>query len=111
MSCDEPPSQIVAGVAVGVVNDGGVFTTTVTVLATEEQVAVLATNEYVPADAATTGLTVGFCNVLVKPLGPVHEYVVPMSVVPVNCRVCPKQPGPALAVAVGVGCPTTMIVA
>src|SRR5436190_23048175 len=46
---------------------------------------------------------VGSSRVEVKLFGPVHEKVVPMSVVPDNCKVCPRQPWLELAEAVGVG--------
>lgn len=44
---------------------------------------------------------VGFCEVEVKPLGPLHEYVAPAMLVAVKLNVCNAHKG-ELAVAVGV---------
>jgi hypothetical protein len=57
--------------------------------------------EYVPDAAAVAFDIVGFCNEDEKPLGPVHEYVAPVTVGVVSVNEDPAHIGPLL-VAVGV---------
>jgi hypothetical protein len=76
--------------------EGGVFTVHTTVPIELVQPLTVIANEYVPAAAAVAPGIVGFCNAEVKPLGPVHEYVAPMTAVVVRFRVCPTQIGELL---------------
>src|SRR5213082_1622810 len=57
--------------------------------------------EYVPASAVVAFVRVGFCCAEVKPFGPVHEYVAPLTKAVDSAIVAPSQYGPPL-VAVGV---------
>jgi hypothetical protein len=69
---------------------------------------------YVPAIAIVAlADTVGFCRDEVKPLGPVHAYVVIPAGPPVRVNAVPEQTGPLFdAVAVGVaGCALTTTLA
>ena len=68
--------------------------------ALEVQPGTFAITEYVPVAAVVAPEIVGFCNVDVKLLGPVHEYVNPV-VVAVSESVLPEHIG-ALVPAVGV---------
>jgi hypothetical protein len=74
MSAGPPVSCIVPPCATGelllAVATGGVFTTITVGLLSEHPFASVTVNVYVPAAA---GLTVGFCKLLVYPLGPLHE--------------------------------------
>ena len=91
------------GVAVVLRITGIAFTVT-DVVATLEQTPTLAVKVYVPVAAAVGKAMDGLSCVLVNPLGPVQEYVVPMSVPPVKFNGLPSHNGPLLlAVAVGVG--------
>ena len=56
---------------------GNAFTTTVVVPAGDVQIPMVTETLYVPAIAAVTGLSVGFCNDDVNPPGPVQLYVAP----------------------------------
>ncbi len=91
------------GVAVVLSITGFAFTIT-DVVATLEHTPTLAVKVYIPVAAAVGEAMVGLNTVLVNPLGPVQEYVVPMSVTPVKFNGLPSHNGPLLlAVAVGVG--------
>jgi hypothetical protein len=50
--------------------------------------------EYVPDAAVVAEVIDGFCNDDVKPLGPVHEYVPPVTFDAVRFNVEPAQTGP-----------------
>src|SRR5437763_1214597 len=63
--------------AVGVAGIG--FTITLVVPAAEVQPLTVIVTEYVPASASVTPERVGFCCGEVKPFGPVHEYVAPLT--------------------------------
>jgi hypothetical protein len=63
--------------AVGVAGIG--LTTTLVVPATEVQPLTVIVTEYVPASASVAPERVGFCTDDVKPFGPVHEYVAPLT--------------------------------
>ena len=65
-------------VAVGVAGTG--LTTTFVVPAAEVQPPTVTVTEYVPASAVVAFARVGFCSEEVKPFGPVHEYVAPVTV-------------------------------
>src|SRR6266568_7480729 len=64
-------------VAVGVA--GVALTTTFVVPAAEEQLLTVIVTEYVPASAVVAFARVGFCSAEVKPFGPVHAYVAPVT--------------------------------
>src|SRR6266513_87924 len=97
-------------VAVGVA--GVAFTTTFVVPAAEGQPLTVIVTEYVPASAVVAFARVGFCCAEVKPFGPVHEYVAPVTVAVLSEIVAPTQYGPPLlAVGVaGVALTTTFVV-
>src|SRR5213594_2132854 len=59
---------------------GIVLTVTVVVPAVEVQTLTVAVTEYVPDIAVVEFAMVGFCRLEVKPFGPVHEYVAPLTV-------------------------------
>jgi hypothetical protein len=80
--------------AVGVA--GSAFTTTAVVPAALVQPATVAVTLYVPAIAVVAPVLVGFCNVDVNALGPVHEYVAPATVEAAKVIVDPAQYGPVL---------------
>src|SRR5207253_3674752 len=63
--------------AVGVA--GVAFTTTFVVPAAEGQPLTVMVTEYVPASAVVALARFGFCCADVKPFGPVHEYVAPLT--------------------------------
>src|SRR5437870_13189537 len=63
--------------AVGVA--GVALTTTFVVPAAEVQPLTVMVTEYVPASAVVALERVGFCCAEVKPFGPVHEYVAPLT--------------------------------
>ena len=63
--------------AVGVAGIG--LTTTLVVPAAEVQPLTVMVTEYVPASAVVAFERVGFCWDEVNPLGPVHEYVAPLT--------------------------------
>src|SRR5947207_8665395 len=86
-------------VAVGVA--GIVLTTTFVDPAALVQPFTVTVTEYVPASAVVALPRVGFCSADVKPFGPVHEYVAPLTVGVLSWIVAPSQYGPGL-VAVGV---------
>src|SRR5437762_294941 len=86
-------------VAVGVA--GIVLTTTFVVPAADVQPLTVIVTEYVPASAVVAFVRVGFCCAEVKPFGPVHEYVAPLTNAVDSEIVAPSQYGPPL-VAVGV---------
>jgi hypothetical protein len=69
-------------------------------------------NEYVPASAAVTPFTDGFCDEDANPFGPVHEYVAPVTAVVVRFRFAPIQIGLLLDAAgvAGIGFTTTAVV-
>jgi len=85
--------------AVGVAGVG--FTVTEVVPAAEVQLLTVTVTEYVPASAVVALERVGFCSDDVKPFGPVHEYVAPLTVGVDNEIVAPSQYGPVFD-AVGV---------
>ena len=91
---------------------GMVLTVTVDVPAGLVHTFIVAVKEYVPAiNVVALALTVGFCAVEVKLLGPVQLYVAPVIVLAVSERAVPAHTGPLLP-AVGVeGKALTVIVA
>src|ERR1044071_5619977 len=96
--------------AVGVA--GVAFTTTLVVPAAEVQPLTVIVTEYVPASAVVALERVGFCAVEVKPFGPVHAYVAPLTNAVESEIVAPAQYGPpfdAVGVA-GVALTTTLVV-
>src|SRR6266513_1841283 len=97
-------------VAVGVA--GVAFTTTFVVPATEGQPLTVMVTAYVPASAVVAFARVGFCCAEVKPFGPVHAYVAPLTNGVESEIVAPSQYGPPLlAVGVaGVALTTTFVV-
>src|SRR6266513_4229725 len=97
-------------VAVGVAGVG--LTTTFVVPATEGQPLTVIVTAYVPASAVVALERVGFCCAEVKPFGPVHEYVAPLTNGVESEIVAPSQYGPPLlAVGVaGVALTTTLVV-
>src|SRR3954447_10617264 len=96
--------------AVGVA--GMALTTTFVVPAAEVQPFTVIVTEYVPASAVVALARVGFCCVEVKPFGPVHAYVAPVTVAVLSEIVAPAQYGPLLlAIGVaGVAFTTTFVV-
>jgi hypothetical protein len=97
-------------VAVGVA--GVALTTTFVVPAAEVQPLTVMVTEYVPASAVVAFERVGFCSEDVKPFGPVHAYVAPLTVGVFSWIVAPSQYGPpfvAVGVA-GVALTTTFVV-
>src|SRR3954464_3113656 len=96
--------------AVGVA--GAALTTTLVVPAALVQPLTVIVTEYVPASAVVAVVRVGFCCVDVKPFGPVHAYVAPLTNGVESAIVAPSQYGPPLlAVGVaGVGLTTTFVV-
>src|SRR6185369_15835177 len=86
-------------VAVGVA--GIALTTTFVLPAALVQPLTVTVTLYVPPSAVAALLRVGFWSVDVKPFGPVHEYVAPVTVGVFSWIVPPAQYGPPL-VAVGV---------
>src|SRR5436190_1129623 len=97
-------------VAVGVA--GVALTTTFVVPAAEVQLLTVTVTEYVPASAVVALARVGFCCAEVKPFGPVHEYVAPLTNAVDSEIVAPSQYGPPfVAVGVtGVALTTTLVV-
>ena len=96
--------------AVGVAGIG--LTTTEVVPAAEVQLLTVIVTEYVPASAVVAFARVGFCSAEVKPFGPVHAYVAPLTVGVESEIVAPAQYGPvfdAVGVA-GVALTTTDVV-
>ena len=85
--------------AVGVAGDG--LTTTSVVPAAELQPFTVTITEYVPASASAAFGRAGFWSVEVKPFGPLHAYVAPVTAGVKSAMVAPSQYGPPL-VAVGV---------
>src|ERR1043165_9786267 len=77
------------------------LTTTFVVPAAEVQPLTVMVTEYVPASAVVAFARVGFCSAEVKPFGPVHAYVAPLTDDVESEIVAPAQYGPPL-VAVGV---------
>src|SRR4029077_6453414 len=96
--------------AVGVA--GVALTTTFVVPAAEVQPLTVIVTEYVPASVSVAFARVGFCCAEVKPFGPVHEYVAPLTNAVESEIVAPVQYGPPLlAVGVaGVALMTTFVV-
>ena len=80
---------------------GVALTTTFVVPAADVQPLTVMVTEYVPASAVVALARVGFCCAEVKPPGPVHAYVAPLTVGVFSWIVAPSQYGPPL-VAVGV---------
>src|ERR1041384_3792322 len=75
----------------------GVALTTTSVLpAAEVQPFTVTITEYVPASAVVAFARVGFCCVEVKPFGPVHEYVAPVTADVESAIVPPAQYGPGV---------------
>src|SRR3954452_24928189 len=64
--------------AVGVAGIGLTMTLVVPAAAEGQPLTVIVT-EYVPASASVAFARVGFCSAEVKPFGPVHEYVAPLT--------------------------------
>ena len=97
-------------VAVGV--DGITLTTTFVVPAGEVQPLTVTVTEYVPASPTVAFARNGFRCDEVKPFGPVHEYVAPVTAGVLSAIVAPAQYGPVLlAVGVaGVALTTTFVV-
>jgi hypothetical protein len=93
--------------AAGVAGRG--FTTTLVVPAAEVQPLTVMATEYVPASAAVAFARVGFCCDEVKPFGPVHAYVAPLTVGVKRAIVAPAQNGPLFDAAgvAGVGLTVT----
>src|SRR5213075_1415595 len=97
-------------VAVGVA--GVALTTTFVVPAAEVQPFTVMVTEYVPASAVVALERVGFCCDDVKPFGPLHEYVAPLTNAVESEIVAPSQYGPpfdGVGVA-GVALTTTFVV-
>src|SRR3954449_5548368 len=95
--------------AVGVAGVG--LTTTPVVPAAEVQPLTVIVTEYVSASAVVALERVGFCSADVKPFGPVHEYVAPLTNGVESAIVAPSQYGPpfdAVGVA-GVALTTTFV--
>ena len=80
---------------------GIALTTTVVDPGDETQLFVVTVTEYVPLFATVALAIVGFCRAEVKPLGPVHAYVAPVTVGVLSEIVDPAQYGPVFD-AVGV---------
>src|SRR5204862_2087840 len=91
---------------------GGAFTKTFAVPAADAHPCTVDVTKYVPASAVVALERVGFCCAEVKPFGPVHEYVAPLTTGVDSEIVAPVQYGPPLlAVGVaGVGLTTTFVV-
>src|SRR5947209_7362311 len=87
------------------------LTTTSVVPAAEGQPSTVSVTEYVPASAVVALERVGFWRAEVKPFGPVHAYVAPVTVGVLSEIVAPAQYGPAFeAVGVaGAGLTTTVV--
>jgi hypothetical protein len=105
-----PPAQYgPVLLAVGVA--GIALTTTFVEPAAEVQPFTVIVTEYVPASAVVALARVGFCCVEVKPFGPVHAYVAPVTNAVESEIVAPAQYGPPLfAVGVdGVALTTTLV--
>src|ERR1043166_9700515 len=77
------------------------FTVTFVVPAAEVQPLTVIVTEYVPASAVVALERVGFCCAEMKPFGPVHAYVAPLTNAVESEMVAPSQYGPPL-LAVGV---------
>src|SRR5207253_10736827 len=88
------------------------LTTTFVAPAADGQPLIVTVTEYVPASAVVALARVGFCCAEVKPFGPVHEYVAPLTSGVESEIVAPAQYGPPLdAVGVaGVALTTTFVV-
>src|SRR5690349_15080628 len=100
------PPLLAAGVA------GAGLTMTSVVPAAEVQPLTVMVTEYVPASAVVAFGRVGFWSDEVKPFGPVHEYVAPVTVGVESAIVAPSQYGPPFeAVGVdGMALTTTFVV-
>src|ERR1043165_355521 len=79
---------------------GAALMTTLVDPAAEVQPFTVTVTEYAPASAVVAFARVGFCCVEVKPFGPVHAYVAPVTAGVLRAMVAPAQYGPAL---LGVG--------
>jgi len=91
-----PPAQI--GPLFAAVGVAGIALTVATVVpAADVQPATVTVTEYVPVAAVVAPTIVGFCKVELKALGPVQEYVAPVTVGVVKASVPPAQIGPLLA--------------
>src|SRR5882757_6093317 len=105
-----PVQKLVAPLIVGMAGVG--LTVTVVVPAAEVQPLTVMVTEYVPASAVVALERVGFCSADVKPFGPVHAYVAPLTNGVESAIVAPSQYGPpfeAVGVA-GVALTTTLVV-
>src|ERR1044071_487484 len=91
--------------AVGVA--GIALTTTLVVPDAGVQPLTVIVTEYVPASAVVALERVGFCSVEVKPFGPVHAYVAPLTNAVESEIVAPSQYGPPLLAVGVVGVPLT----
>jgi len=87
--------------AVGVAGVG--FTTTLVVPAAELQPVTVIVTEYVPASAVAAFERVGFCSDEVKPFGPIHAYVAPLTAGVESAIALPSQNGPLLLAAGAAG--------
>ena len=98
--------MLAAGVA------GFAVMTTFVVPAAELQPPTVTVTEYVPASAIAAFARVGFCCGEVKPFGPVHEYVAPLTAGVESEIVWPGQYGPPFDAAgvAGRGFTTTLVV-
>ena len=83
---------------------------TFVVPAAEVQPLTVTVTAYVPKSAAVALGRVGFCCAEVKPFGPVHAYVAPLTVGVDNAIVLPSQYGPPLLAAGVAGFGVTMTV-
>src|SRR5437764_821089 len=96
--------------AVGVA--GMALTTTLVLPAAEAQALTVMVTKYVPASAVVAFARVGFCSAEVKPFGPVHEYVAPLTNAVESEIVAPAQYGPPFDAdgVAGVALTTTLVV-
>ena len=102
-----PPAQIgPLFAAVGVA--GIALTVAVVVPARDVQPATVTVTEYVPVASVVAAGMDGFCNVEVKALGPVQEYVAPATRGVVRLSVPPAQIGPLLAAVGAAGAALTV---
>jgi len=85
--------------------------TTVVVPAAEVQPLTVIVTAYVPKSAAAAFARVGFCDVDVKPFGPVHAYVAFATVGVASAIVAPSQYGPSFDAAgvAGFGVTATLV--
>ena len=95
MRCSvEPGTTGLSLPAVGA--EGIALTVTLVSPAAEVQPFTVAVTLYVPVAAVVALVIVGSCALELNPLGPVHAYVAPLTVVAVRCNVEPSQIGLSL---------------